>query len=229
MNLMNHPRLSDRTREVGQVFDLPFERLSGCEGGSKTRPTPSLRRLLALSVLLAAAARAEVLVERTIMPLGAGPSSFAIGLPGGMNFCFDAVRGGLDYAWTGGFVDLTNVRPGLGKLITPVKLLGPVVYQEHGPASLRRGDPTRVPVVEFRGYTLRDASVEFRYTVDGILVREEITARAGSPGLTRRFTIEAAGADSRWWHVIEGQPATELSRDASGAFVLEHVFKTAAP
>jgi hypothetical protein len=61
------------------------------------------------------------------MPLDASPSSFAIGLPGGVNFCFDPVRGGVSYAWKGGFVDLAPARPGPGKFINPVKLLAPVV------------------------------------------------------------------------------------------------------
>jgi hypothetical protein len=36
----------------------------------------------------------------------------------------------------------------------------------------------------------------------------------------RRLQIEG-GSDGRWWHVVTGRPATELKRDASGAFVLE--------
>ena len=121
--------------------------------------------------------RAGVLIERTFMPHGAAPSSFAIGLPGGIGFCFDPVRGGLSYAWTGGFVDVTPARPGPGKFVAAVTLAGPLVYQESGVAPLRRGDPGRVPVVEFAGYTLRDDRIEFRYTLDGTPVREEITVR----------------------------------------------------
>ena len=175
--------------------------------------------LLACSALL----RAEVQVERGYLP-DAGPSSFAIGLPGGVNFCFDPVRGGVSYAWTGGFIDLTPMRPGgAAKFIKPAVPLGPIVYREHGAAPLRRGDPGRTPVVEFAGYTLRADAIEFRYTVDGALVHEEIRAQPGGHGLTRRFTIEGGG-DARWWHVADGRPATELKRAAGGAFVLEVAF-----
>src|SRR5215217_8005111 len=79
---------------------------------------PSWRVVASLLVVLSTGAlRSEVLIERMFMPLDASPSSFAIGLPGGVNFCFDPVRGGVSYAWKGGFVDLTPVRPGPGKFI----------------------------------------------------------------------------------------------------------------
>lgn len=172
--------------------------------------------------------RAEVQIERMYMPLDASPSSFAIGLPGGVNFCFDPVRAAVSYAWKGGFVDLSSTRPGPGKFINPAKLLGPVVYQETGGAPLRRGDPARQPTVEFSGYTLRENAVEFRYTVDGIAVREEISAKQGGSTLTCRFQIEG-GSDAKWWHVVDGKPATELKREANGAFVLELPIEKAAP
>lgn len=173
--------------------------------------------------LFAALARAEVLIERLFLPLEATPSSFAIGLPGGVNFCFDPVRSAVSYAWTGGFLDLTPARPGTGKFIYPAKLLGPVVHRETGLAPLRRGDSSRVPTVEFAGYTLRDDAIEFRYTIDGALVREEVRARADGQALIRKFRIEG-GHDAKWWYAVEGKPAVELARDAGGALVLEVVF-----
>lgn len=214
---------------VGRVFDPPFENLEAHEGGSKTRPTPSLRLIVTLAALFAAAAaaRAEVLIERTWLPHDASPSSFALGLPGGINFCFDPVRCSVSYAWTGGFLDLAPVRPGPGKFISPAKLLGAVAYRETGAAPLRRGDPTRAPVVEFSGYTLREDAVEFRYTVDGVPVRETIRGRADGTGLARRFQIQG-GADAKWWHVADGQPPAELARGANGGFVLEVNFEKGA-
>ncbi len=182
--------------------------------------------VVAGALALVASLHAEVLVERTILPLDAAPSSFAIGLPGGVNFCFDPTRGGVSYAWTGGFVDIAPVRPGMGKKISEVKLLGPVVYRETGATPLRLGDPTRVPVVAFRGYTLRDDAVEFRYTLDGVLVREEVTTRPG--GLTRRFRVDAA-KDEKWWYVTDGKPALPLAQKAPGEFVLDVAFDRTAP
>lgn len=184
--------------------------------------------LLLLAATLAGTARAEVQIERIFLPHGASPSSFAIGLPGGVNFCFDPVRGAVSYVWTGGFLDLTPARPGIGKFINPAQLLGPIVYQETGVAPLRRHDPTRGPVIEFTGYSLQHDAVEFRYTVDGLPVREEIRARADGTALIRRLHL-TGGTDARWWHVIEGQPATELKRDPAGALVLELPLRKATP
>jgi len=167
-----------------------------------------------------------VQIERTILP-GARASSFAIGLPGGVNFCFDPIRGGLDYAWRGGFVDLTNVRPGMGKSIKAVTLLGPVVYREAGDGPLRRGDASHAPEIEFKGYTLHDASVEFRYTIDGVLVREEISANATSDGLVRRFHVSGS-PEEKWWYVTTGQATKPLTQNTSGEFTIEVPFGKAA-
>lgn len=175
-----------------------------------------------LLLALATSARAEVQIERIFLPHDASPSSFAVGLPGGVNFCFDPVRGAVSYIWTGGFLDLTPARPGPGKFISAAKLLGPVVYRESGYAPLRRGDPTRIPQVEFTGYTLKNDAVEFRYTVDGVAVREEIRARPDGSGLLCRFEIES-GSDAKWWHAVDGKPAVELRRDPNGAFILERL------
>lgn len=179
-------------------------------------------RALSLIVLLAVApwSRAEVQLERTMLPFEAAPSSFAIGLPGGVSFCFDPVRGGVSYVWTGGYLDLATVRPGPGKLITEAKLLGTVAHRESGAAPLRRGDPARVPVVEFKGYTVRDASVEFRYTIDGVPVRETISARADGKALVRRFDVSAA-ADAAWSYVAEGKPPRALGTAGTKELTLE--------
>jgi hypothetical protein len=195
-------------------------------GASRARPASNLRGVgVAILVMaLSAPLFAEVQIERTFLPLNASPSSFAIGLPGGVNFCFDPVRGGVSYAWTGDFLDISSVRPGPGKFITAAKLPGPVVYRETGAAPLRRGDPARQPRVEFNGYSLREDAVEFRYTVDGVVVREEVRAAAGGNGLVLRFQIEG-GTDAKWWHVTEGGPPVELKREAGGALLLEVPFK----
>jgi hypothetical protein len=190
---------------------------------------PAARPLaLLLALLLPAAAPAEVRIERIFLPLDAAPGSFAIGLPGGVNFCFDPLRGAVSYAWTGDFIDPAPARPGPGKFINAARLLGPVVYQETGAAPLRRGDPARAPVIGFAGYTLRADAVEFRYTVDGALVREEIRAAPGSGTLVRRLHIDGGG-DARWWRVIDGRPPVELARDATGALVIELPLSRPAP
>jgi hypothetical protein len=196
---------------------------------------PSLRRVLALLGALAplalaaqpALAPGEVLVERVMLP-DARAGSFAFGLPGGINFCYDPVRGGVNYAWKGGYLDIANVRP-VNKLIKPAALLGPVVYRETGAAPLRRGDATREPVVEFKGYTLRHSAVELRYAIDGAPVAETITALPNATGLKRSFRFDRSGADAKWFYVTAGQPAAALTRDATGAFTIETLFGKPTP
>jgi len=163
---------------------------------------------------------AEIKIERVFMPHGAAPSSFAIGLPGGVSFCYDPLRAAVSYVWRGGFVDVTPARPGIGKFTDPVTLLGSMVYRETGAAPLRRGDLSRVPVVEFRGYALHSDTVEFRYTVDGTPVRETIALRADGGALVRRLQI-GDGRMPPWWHVAEGRPPLRLEPDAQGALVHE--------
>jgi hypothetical protein len=153
--------------------------------------------------------------------------SFAFGLPGGVNFCYDPTRGGLNYAWTGGFLDITTVRP-VNKLIKAAVPLGPVVYREVGDSPLRRSDAARAPVVEFKGYTLRTAAVELRYTVDGTPVAETISALPNATGLKRTFRFDRAGADANWLYVVADQSPTALARDAAGTFSLDVLFAKTA-
>jgi len=235
--IVRPPRLRPRQRAGRSPrWGAPLGDARGCAQGTQRqldRPVGGLGAVgLALRLILAGTftltGRAEVQIERTYLPLAAAPSSFAIGLPGGVNFCFDPVRGGVSYVWTGGFIDLTPARPGPGKFIAPAKLLGPVVYRETGFGALRRGDPRQKPAIEFTGYTLHDDAVEFRYTIDGVPVREEIRARTGNSGLTRKFYFND-GTDARWWQVVDGRPAIEIPRDRGGAGTLEILFAKGTP
>lgn len=181
---------------------------------------------------------AELRVERTYMA-DAAPSAFAIGFANGVSFCYDPVRGGLNYVWDGGFVNLAPVRPGMGKLIQPAGLLGAVVYRERGAAPLRHGDPARVPLVQFQGYRVGDNLIEFHYTLDGATVREEIRPRPNGDGLTRRFRFDAPAAS--WWYLPGPQEGAPLSAPAGqpeaggfrfdvaagGEFTLEIIFRKA--
>lgn len=184
----------------------------------------------------------DLQIARTVME-DASPSSFAVGFPNGLSFCYDPVRGGLIYAWRGGFADLTPAWPEVGKFVKPVKLLGEVVYRESGRSPLRRGDPGREAAVEFKGYRLGDGMIEFRYTVDGVRVREEVSAPSGGDRIVRRFHIDATEANLRWWYVpgiIEGAalsaPGSEPEAGAyrfesgpEGVFTLEIVLPEKRP
>jgi len=189
---------------------------------------PSRARNAFVLACLAVVAQAEVRVERGYLPHGAAPSSFAVALPGGVNFCFDPVRCSVSYVWTGGFIDPAPMRPGPGKFIQPAVLEGPLVHREEGISPLRRGDPARIPETVFTGYTLHEDAIEFRYTVDGAPVREEVRVRAGGGALIRAIHFPA-GTDTRWWRVLDGRPPERLAPGADGKVALEIPTGKAAP
>ncbi len=185
--------------------------------------SPRLLAFLLLAASLSGPVRAEVQLARTVLP-DAWPSSFAVGLPGELSFCYDPTRGGLSYAWKGGFADLSPTRPNVGKFVHPIKLLGERFYRESGAFPLRRGDPARIPAVVFNGYRVEDVAIEFHYTVDGVQVKERIHATPDGRGLVRRFRFGAGGADARWWYLpgpVEGNLTASTGRQEGGGFVFE--------
>jgi hypothetical protein len=211
-----------------------------------TPPPSKLRmRLLCTALILMTGAAGlsgadSLLIERTLMP-DAAPSSFAVGFPNGVNFCYDVVRGGLSYIWRGDFVDVSNVRPNAGKSITPVKLLGNVVYREEGFFPLRLGDPQNGVEFVFKGYHLAGNAIEFRYEINRHRVREEVTALPDGSGLLRRFRIQAAVEGETWWYIPGSRSGGKLAAanavpdaggfrfDAAREFTLEVHFAKASP
>jgi hypothetical protein len=193
-------------------------------------------QLLGAALALLAAARGDLLIERTLLP-DAAPSSFAVGFPNGVSFCYDVTRGGVSYIWRGGFIDVTSVRPAAGKAITPVQLLGEVVYREEGFFPLRAGDPQRGVEMAFKGYRLRANAIEFHYEIERRRVTEEVALLPDGSGLVRRFRIEGAPAGEAWWYVPGGTSGEKLAApqaapdaggfrfDAAREFSLEVHFK----
>lgn len=122
---------------------------------------------------------------RTFMP-NCGPAAIAVGLPGGMSYCWDAGTCRLRYAWSGGFVDNRAQWDAKGQQLT--KIVGDIFYTEP-----ERANPWRIggtfSDVRFRGYRLVNRYPEFQYTVGGVLIRELNRALPGRTGLVRQFTI----------------------------------------
>jgi hypothetical protein len=179
---------------------------------------------------------ARIRLERTLLP-NARPSAMAIGFTDGVNCCYDPVRGGLSYAWEGGFIDLESVRPGMGKAIKPAKLLGPLRYEESGDAPLRHGDPTHVPKIAFKGYRLLRDAIELTYELDGVRVQELVAPRPDGRGIVRTLHPDPAAGGGAWWYLPGATKGGELRApggrpDAggyrfegeSGGFTLEIVF-----
>lgn len=144
-------------------------------------------------------------VQRTFLP-ESHPGAFAITFPEGVGVCLDPVRGGVNFAWEGDFVDL---RPRwLTKQGAPARIFGPAFYTEKAWQPLRAGAPGANSSWRFLGYALRDGAPEFRYTVAGREVAETLRALPDGTGFTRSFTV-AAGQAPLWLN-LEEQSLSEV-------------------
>lgn len=126
-------------------------------------------------------------VYRTFMP-DCGPAAIAVGLPGddgGQSYVFDAGQCRLRYAWSGGFVDNTEQWDGKGQLFT--KVIGNIYFRDTSGLPWRVGNTT--PNARFKGYQLINRYPEFRYTINGVAIRERIKSVPKGRGLIRTFTI----------------------------------------
>ena len=144
-------------------------------------------------------------VHRTFMP-ESHPGAFAITFPEGVGVCLDPVRGGVNFAWEGDFVDL---RPRwLTKQGAPARIFGPVFYLEKTWQPLRAGAPGADSTWRFKGHVLHDGIPEFHYDVAGRAVAETLRALPDGSGFTRTFVV-AAGKDPLWLS-LEEQPNADL-------------------
>ena len=128
----------------------------------------------------------EAVIVRWDMP-EATPAAIAVGLPGGLSYCFDAGQSKLLYAWRGGFVDMTGtlLRKTDAKKLTPTAaLIGSIFWRADKEAGLRK----------FKGYRLVNGVPEFRYFVDGVEVREMLTPEGA--GIRRRRVFDPAGRNT---------------------------------
>lgn len=150
-------------------------------------------------------------VQRTFLP-ESHPGAFAVTFPEGVGVCLDPVRGGVNFAWEGDFVDL---RPRwLTKQGAPARIFGPVFYTEKTWQPLRAGAPGADSTWRFKGYVLRDGIPEFRYEVSGREVTETLRALPDGAGFTRSFTV-AAGKEPLWLSLEEQRNAELIVEGAA--------------
>lgn len=136
------------------------------------------------------------LISRTFMP-ESSPASIAVGLQGGISYCFDTAPLMLRYAWAGGFVDNSEVFKG-HVANQRAKLEGTVFYRTEAPRALRMGTRGPPGEGEFRGYRMVEGRPQFLYTIDGTDVRERITPVPDGPGLKRAFYLESVSRPVRY-------------------------------
>ncbi len=128
--------------------------------------------------------------QRMFLP-DAGPAAIAVALEGDQNYCWDAGACRLRYLWQGDFIDAKDYYASNGNALA--EILGDVYWENPEGYPLTFGGMAPESV-KFLGYDIVAGVPEFRYEIDGVLVREHITALTGSgkPGIQRRFQIENA-------------------------------------
>ena len=144
----------------------------------------------------------EAVVIRTDMP-EAAPGALAVGLPGGVSYCFDTGESRLLYAWRGGFVDLGEGQP---------RLVGDIFYRQTD-FPIRVDDVERLPQSRFHGYQVVDGAPELHYEADGVDVFERTILRNGE--LVRQFRLPRIDRDM-WLIVAANEDAHVTTSLGSG-------------
>ena len=154
-------------------------------------------------------------VLRTVMP-EATPAAIAVGLPGGLSYCFDAGSQRLLYAWRGEFLDLEATLQKKtgddGFTLTP-QIPGTRFFRSTR-FPFRLADSGRLPETRFKGYRLRDGVPEFHYSVGGAEIFERIRPGANDDGFRWEFRIERVQVPLRFDAGVEGPIRISASRGA---------------
>ncbi|MBT5927335.1 MAG: hypothetical protein HOH33_12015 [Verrucomicrobia bacterium] len=121
------------------------------------------------------------------------PRSVNVGIPGGINFCFDAESCIVAFGWFGPFLD---IGPDWGRNVSQrggglVQVLGERFESGQSIFPIRIGGKHITPQVSFKGYRLNGMEVPtFEFTVNGAWVKETISAADKGIGLTYSFQMD---------------------------------------
>jgi azurin len=156
------------------------------------------------------------IIYRTFMP-ESGPASIAVGLTGGVSYAFDAGRSMVRYAWSGGFIDNSEIWKGHVRN-QRAEIVGTVFFRSEGEFPLRIGSPDgEPPAPSFQGYRLVEGRPEFTYEVEGATVRQRIRPAEGdAPGLVRDFSI--SGVQGRPVRFVTSRSDSVAHRASAGAW-----------
>jgi|GEM_PF-662672 putative heme-binding domain-containing protein len=129
-------------------------------------------------------------VVRVNMP-DATSRAIAVGLPGEMNYCFDAQTCEVKYAWTGAFLDVGPDRGfGRGRGGAVCKVLGKRFNVGANGFPLRFGNSDTPPEVRFMGYRRNPAGPVFTYRAGSAIIRQSVSAAVTATGLIYTFRID---------------------------------------
>jgi len=122
----------------------------------------------------------------TVTPVGQIDRAINVGLPGGLNFTFDAVSCQLKFAWKGDFIDAGPAWNGRGG--NPVAARGETLVALKSGHAIRIGSVSAPP--RFVGYRLEDHMPIFRYRIHGALVEHRINVQDSR--VTQKFVVRGA-------------------------------------
>lgn len=151
--------------------------------------------------------RDEPVVFRTFIA-DSSTRSIAVGLPGGVNYVFDAEQCRVRFAWSGEFLDVAKVWTGRGG--GPAAAIGKRFFTAPDGHPLRIGNPNAEPVVKFRGYRLVNKFPEFDFEVNGVPVRQRVRKAGTEGGLDWEFEVGQT-IETVWFMTREEIPSTFAS------------------
>jgi hypothetical protein len=93
----------------------------------------------------------------------------------------------LRFAWSGGFLDNSELWKGKGDV--SAKVVGNVFFRDKTHFPLSFSSDNKAEKLDYRGYKLINRYPEFHYTINGIDVYELILPKANGKGLNRIFRI----------------------------------------
>lgn len=118
---------------------------------------------------------------------GSSPAAIAVSLTKDLSYCWDAGTCRLRFAWSGGFLDNSELWKGKGDV--SAKVIGVIFFRDQTEFPLTFNEKGKIPVFDYKGYSLINRYPEFHYTLDGIDVYELIIPKDDGSGLIRKFRI----------------------------------------
>ena len=144
--------------------------------------------------------KTKPIVQRVYLRLPDGRElvrAICVGLPNGMSYCFDAESCQLVYAWTGGYLDMTDHWK--SKSLHPVKIIGQSFYLPGKNEGLKISD--KQP--SFKGYELIKGTPKFEFSLGETAVSLFIDSPAAGQLrqsysiASRKENIEITGPDKK--------------------------------
>ncbi len=121
------------------------------------------------------------------------PRAINVGIPGGINYCFDAESCVVAFGWFGSFLD---IGPDWGRHAGQrgggsVPVLGERFRSGQTMFPIRIGGKHITPQVTFKGYRLNGMNAPtFEFTVNGAWVKETVSASDQGIGLSYQFEMD---------------------------------------